>query len=206
MAVPAIRDQFALARKNSLAQLNGRIVTIAKQANAAIMNLEPRPAGFVRTVDGIAGAQEEAVKPNGLIVYDYQRLDLVVAFALDTLRMLSPKKSGAYVEAHTVFINGRAAQPPYVISARDDVAISNPEPYARKIEIGRMQMRIPGTDHVYQQAQQVVARAWANLVNVEFTWRSLSLKTGSPLIVSKKKGRTGEHALQSQPALVFTLK
>lgn len=206
MAVPALRDQFAAAKQGSLQQLNGRLVDIAKLANAGIMALDPKPVGFIRIVDGITGRREEAVKPNGIIVYQYQRLDIVIDFALDTLSKLSPRSSGDYAAAHTAFVNGIAVQPPYVIGASDDVAISNLEPYARKIEVGKMHMTVPGTDHVYQQAQQIVQRQYGALVTVEFTWRSLATKANQIRIVRKKKGRTSEHALQTQPALVFHLR
>lgn len=190
--VPAIRDQFAAAKRQSLAQLGSNILAIAEAANAAIMALPPKPHGYVR-----------AIFPNNTIVYEYQRSDLAVEFALDVLRALSPRKSGAYQEAHTVFVNGAAVQPPYQFNPTDDVVISNLEPYARKIEIGRMKMSVPGTDHVYQQAQQIIQREFAGLIDVKFTWRSLSAAGSRPRVVTKKKGRTSEHALQSQPALVF---
>src|SRR5690349_14974747 len=109
MAVPALRDQFAAVKSGSAREISSRIAEIAKLANAGIMALEPVPTGFVRTVDGVEGAPEEAVRPDGLIVYKYQRIDTVVEFALDTLRALSPKLTGAYQEAHTVFINGAPA-------------------------------------------------------------------------------------------------
>lgn len=191
--VPALRDQFAAVKQNTRAQLGAQILAIAEAANAVIMMMPPQPHGYIRTIF-----------PDGpLIVYEYQRSDLALEFALDVLRSLSPRLTGAYQEAHTVFINGVAVQPPYQFSPSDDVVISNLEPYARKIEVGKMKMTVPGTDHVYQQAQQIIAREYAGLIDVQFTWRSLSTKTNQARIVTKKKGRTSEHATQSQPALVF---
>lgn len=191
--VPAIRDQFAAAKKNTRIELGSRILAIAEAANAAIMALPPQPHGYIRTIF-----------PNNLIVYEYQRSDLVVEFALDVLRSLSPRLTGAYQEAHTVFVNGVAVQPPYNFYATDDVVISNLEPYARKIEIGKMKMTVPGTDHVYQQAQQIIAREFAGLVTVQFTWRSLSTKTNTARIVHyRKKHRVKEYQTQTQPALVI---
>lgn len=214
-AVPALRDQFAAARKGTQSQLTSILAMIAKEANAGIMRLEPRPAGFVRTVDGAVGAPEEAVKPDGLIVYDYQRLDIVVQFALDTLRTLSPHRSGAYQEAHTVMINHAAVSPPYAISPTDEVMIVNPEPYARKIEVGHMHMLVPGTDRVYQQAKQVIDRTYQELVETEFTYVDLPDAQNlagrfSPGVQPQSRVRlqkdTRRGAAPQFPALIFHLR
>jgi hypothetical protein len=52
----------------------------------------------VRHVDG-ALAPEEAVKVGGVIVYDYNRLDLVKKLALEILKEFSPDKTGDYIAA-----------------------------------------------------------------------------------------------------------
>lgn len=204
MTVPALGDQFEVARRGSLAQLNRAVAEIAKGANAAIMQLEPRPLGFTRTVDGVRGAPEEAVKPNGLIVYQYQRLDAVIEFALEILRALSPVASGRYRGAHTVLINGAPVAWPAVVQSGDAVMISNAEPYARKIELGHMTMNVPGSDHVYQQAQQIVQSRFAAAARVNFAmvdvpafsyWLRRSQR--------REKGRRAGAAL-TYPALQFT--
>lgn len=214
MTVPAIRDQFVAVRQGSLRQLNERVVEIAKWANAGVMALEPKPVGYIRIVDGVAGAVEEMVKPNGIIIYKYQRLDIIIEFALETLRKLSPRLSGAYVEAHTVYINRAPVQPPYVISSTDEVMISNPEPYARKIEVGHMKMKVPGTDHVYSQAQQIVAREFGSLVSVQFNFVSLPAgalsgrftKGAQPQSRKRLQKDTRSGAKPEFPALIFKLR
>lgn len=215
MVLPAVRDQFALAKQGGLRQLNQGIVDLAKWANAGIMALEPKPVGYVRVVDGSVGLPEEAVKPNGIIVYKYQRLDIVIQFALETLRTLSPRLTGAYQEAHTVFINHSPAQAPYVISSADDVMISNTEPYARKVEVGHMKMKVPGTDHVYQQAQQIVNREYQGIVSVEFNYVPLPsadalagrfTKGIQPQSRKRLQKDTRRGATHEFPALLFKLK
>lgn len=201
MAVLALRDQFAAVRKNTQAQLGARILMIAEAANAAIMALPPQPHGYVRTIF-----------PNNLIVYEYQRSDLVIEFALDVLRSLSPRLSGAYQEAHTVYVNGVAVQAPYQFSSTDSVMIANPEPYAREIEVGHMKMRVPGTDHVYQQAQRVVNRAYGDQVLVEFNYVALpsaslagKFRRGvQPQSRRRLQKDTRQGASPMFPALIFT--
>lgn len=215
MPLPAIKEQFAAVRRDSVPALSYRIAQIARAANAAVMAIEPKPLGYLRTVDGVAGAPEEAVRPHGLIVYQYQRLDLVIEFALDALRTLSPRLSGSYSEAHTVFINGQPAQAPYVISADDNVIIANTQPYARKIEVGHMKMSVPGTDHVYAQAEQIVGERFDDLVQVKFTF--VALPNGDALAGQFRRGIQPQSRRRLQrdtrrgaspmfPALTFKLK
>lgn len=220
MAVPAVRNQFALARQNALTQVNQRLVDFAKQANAAVMAFEPRPAGFVRTVDGSVGAPEEAVKPNGIIIYRYQRIETAVLVAMDVLQQLSPVQSGAYRDAHTIFLNGKALRDRLPTIGPDDrVVISNLQPYARKIEVGKMKMSVPGTDHVYQQAMQIVSTQFRGDIIVDFTYLGLvGLGSGegtlanpsAPQALSKRardrKGRyayTGGRAAYNRPTVRY---
>lgn len=170
--VPAIRDQFALARKSAMAQVQNNLAEFAKQANAAVMAFDPKPAGFIRMVDGVAGAPEEAVKPNGVIVYRYQRIEEAVLAAMDVLRQHSPVLSGVYRDAHTIYVNGEAQLERLpTMTADDEVMITNLGPYARKIEVGHMTMKVSGSSHVYQQAQQIIAGRFGNQVKVRFEMR-----------------------------------
>lgn len=217
MALPAIREQFALARRSALAQATNGLAEFAKQANAAVMAFEPRPAGFIRTVDGITGAPEEAVKSNGVIVYEYQRLEVAVLAAMDVLRQVSPVESGAYRDAHTIYVNGEAQlQTLPTMTVEDDVAIMNLEPYARKIEVGHMTMKVSGTSHVYQHAQQVIAGRFGNQVKVTFEMREAPgggyvLKGSFARGVGPQARRrlakdTRAGAQLTYPALVFSLR
>src|SRR5690242_499948 len=80
------------------------VVKEAKRAHAEVMQTAPKPSGFVRHVDG-REAPEEAVRPDGVIVYDYNRLDLVKKIALEMLKEESPVKSGDYRNAHRVVMD-----------------------------------------------------------------------------------------------------
>ena len=54
-----------------------------------------------------------------------------------------------------------------------ELAISNPLPYTRKIELGSMTMRVPGTSHVYEQAVSATNRRYGNVAKALFTWQGL---------------------------------
>lgn len=140
-----------------------QIVAEAKRAHAQVMNTPPTPTRFVRHVDGIE-APEEAVKPGGIIVYDYTRLDVIKDLALQTLRELSPVKSGKYRDSHRV-----------VMDTPNEVRITNTVEYARVIELsarGKTTLRIQKGGHVYDKAERILKAIpeVANSVVVDFTF------------------------------------
>src|SRR5690348_1819920 len=119
---------FQVAAQNTLAETQKLVVKIAKREHGKIMSMPPRPSSFRRVVDGRLGAPEEAVKPNGVIVYFYPRLEEVAQFAMETLYDLSPELSGRYRNAHTLFVSG-VAVPNLKNYKGGEITISNPEPY-----------------------------------------------------------------------------
>ncbi|WP_439618311.1 hypothetical protein [Shinella sp.] len=136
------------------------------------MKTEPKPDRFTRTVDGVTGAREEAVKVNGRIVYRYPRLEEVVRAAMELLFELSPVLSGDYRLGHTILVGGAAVSDLAAWDGTGEVAITNPLPYSRKIEAGKMKMRVPGTDHVYEQAEFLLRQRFGNQARIKFTYRS----------------------------------
>lgn len=164
---------FMTAAQATIADTQKALVALAKREHARVMATDPRPARFTRYVDGRQGAAEETVKPDGVIRYVYPRLDEVVQFAMETLFDLSPVLSGKYRMSHTLFVEGRA-----VSDLRDyrggEVAISNFVPYARKIELGIMNMRVEGSSKVYFQAAAAIKQRFGNSATVRFTYRPIA--------------------------------
>ena len=166
-------EVFRVAAKGTTEDVRKVLVATAKREHTRIMQTEPRPQRFTRSVDGIVGAREEQVKTGGVIRYRYHRLEQVVQFAFETLFDLSPVLSGEYRNAHTLFVNGAAASNLADWDGADEIVITNPLAYARKIEVGTMKMRVPGSDHVYEQAVQIVRRRFGNQANIAFTFRGI---------------------------------
>ena len=164
--------EISIAAQADLAATHRILVETAKREHAKIMRQDPRPSSFSRFVDGAKGAPEEAVKPNGVIVYEYNRLGEVVQFTLDTLFDRSPVDSGAYRKSHMLFVDGHPVRNLANWREGQEVVILNTVPYARKIEQGRMKMRVSGTSRVYQTAARIVRRRYGNLASIYFTYRS----------------------------------
>lgn len=201
----------SVAQQSVRAAVQQSIVARAKQLHADVMKKPPRPQSFKRFVDGIEGAPEESVKYNGFISYVYYRLDSVVQFAMEVLydkspvglRSDRPGHPGFYRDNHQLYLNGSAVRNLSGWKPGDEVAIANAVPYSRVIELGGYQgnpswkVRVPGTDKVYFQAEQIVKRRFGNVANIRFTYRGI----GGVGFVG---GREGNASDMRYPALVIT--
>jgi hypothetical protein len=180
---------FRVTAKGTIEEVRKTLIATAKREHARIMQTEPRPKRFVRSVDGVTGAREEQVKSGGVIRYRYQRLEEVVRAAMEMLFELSPVLSGEYRMAHTLFVDGAAASDLSAWDGTGTIVITNMMPYARKIEVGKMVMRVPGTDHVYEQAEMLLRRQHGNTANIKFNYRGFV------------SGRAGNKSGNRYPAL-----
>lgn len=169
--IAASGSSFAIAAQKTLEATRALHVKVAKRENARIMGAVPRPQSFTRWVDGRKDAAEDAVKPHGVILYRYPRLDLVAQYAMEVLHDLSPVLSGEYRDSHTLFLNGVAVSNLKGLKIGDEVSIANFVPYARKIEVGRMKMRVP--NYVYKRAAMKVRARYGNIASITATFRGL---------------------------------
>lgn len=194
MARAPIAETIRILKQDTEALTKELIVSTAKREHARIMSAEPRPSSFVRIVDGSVGAPEERVKPAGVIVYQYQRIAEIVQFAMETLYDLSPVLSGDYRNSHQIMLNGRPVNNLSDWKQGDEVSITNTLPYSRKIEIGKMKMRVSGTSKVYQQARQKIMARFGNIVSVEFTYRAVIAGHGvdQAKTATRKRKATGD--------------
>jgi hypothetical protein len=170
--VPA-SQLFSIVAHDTLAATKRALVATARREHDRVMTTDPKPSTFRQFVDGREGARIEDVKPTGIVEIFYPRIEEVVQFAMEVLFDRSPVDSGDYRNAHTIFVENSAARSLKDRLPGQEITIINPLPYSRKIEVGAMTMRVPGTDHVYQQARQIVAARWGNAANIKFTFRAL---------------------------------
>ncbi len=165
----------------------GQIVTEAKRLHADVMRTPPKPLGYVRHVDGVLAA-EEAVKVGGVIVYDYNRMDLVKKLALEILDEFSPHLSGDYKRGHRV-----------VKDTPTEVRITNAVEYSRVLELGargQTKLRIQKGGHVYDKtARRLRNHPDAVSVKVQFTFT----ESGAVAGLSKKARRASQW-----PTLILT--
>ena len=142
----------------------------------------------------------------------------VVKFALETLKALSPVGAsgdphpGLYRDSHMVFIDGHNVDNVDGWKPGQQIAISNPVPYSRIIELGNGKMRAPL--YVYWQAEVEVSNRYGNSINSYFTYMpvrfgSVQAYAGSLAGQAAGKRRGGsKKALQDwlvrQPCIIIT--
>jgi hypothetical protein len=203
----SVSVQFDAAIKQSLAQVHADFVALAKTEHAKVMGDSPRPLNFVRHVDGVLDAPEEAVKPDGVIVYDYNRLDVVAKRALEILREISPVGSGRdphpglYRDSHRLFIDGHAVDDLSGWQPGQEISITNTVIYSPIIELGGKggkKFKIDGGGRVYQRAAQILRRDAdvKNAADIQFTFRAVigggqvdQLSQGATPIKRNTRGR-----------------
>lgn len=119
------------------------------------------PQRYATFVDGRPGAPEETVRTDGggQILYRFGALAEAAAFALAYLRARSPVDSGAYRNAWLVAVDGRKWLGDLAdIPMQAEITITNPEPYARKIDVGGMKMSVP--PQLIENARQALRAAF----------------------------------------------
>jgi hypothetical protein len=175
MAVPSPAAQFDAAIISVVGLTQKEFVATAKREHGAIMRTRPIPISFKRYVDGKEGV-EDAVKPGGVIVYDYNRIDTVAYRAWDILREFSPVDSGLYRDSHKFIVNGQFATNFKGLQQGQPIIITNSVEYARIVELvqrGGAKLRIDKGGHVYERTARRLRSdpEVANAARVEFTYR-----------------------------------
>jgi hypothetical protein len=113
---------------------------------------------------------------NQRIVYRYVDMAAVVSFALETLKANSPvgsgddKHPGLYRDSHLVFIDGHVVKDVSGWRPGQQINISNPVPYSRKLEggPGRPPISLPG--HVYELSEPIISARYGNSVSIKFVF------------------------------------
>lgn len=165
----------------------------AKATNRSILGRVPR---FTTFVDGNAGAPLESVRPDGVIVTEFELVDDVLLWIGEQLQTHSPVKSGRYRRSHTLFADGREIDVGGVIPAADEYVFINVVPYARKIERGSSSQ---APDGVYQAVATLGQRRFGNVARITFSYRTA---VGRSII----GGRAGNRSSERNPAVIVTLR
>ena len=111
------------------------------------------------------------------IVIRYVYMTEIATFTLQALRDRSPvgtdKHAGLYRDSHMLFVDGHNVPDPTNFEWQPGQALefSNPVPYARKIELGRIKVSAP--PHVYQETAPLVSAKYGNSVKVQFLFMPL---------------------------------
>lgn len=184
------------------ANISKLLAQFAKQELAKVQASGEAPEHYVRAVNGRIGAPEESVVPPGPIVYSFNVLPEVAEYALAFAKERSPVKSGRFKRSWFVMVNGAQTSDLENIPIDSECILVNDQPYARKVEIGAMVMRVP--PGIVEDARQAVMRRFGNIVTAQKRFIPLS---GAYTLrrASRRKDRgSGKQLLY--PALVIRLR
>lgn len=210
-----------LTRQMSAQQQSAALAEVARRGVAEIVASGRAPDRYRRYVDGIEGAPEDAVKPAGVIVYRFDYMADVAAFALEFLRERSPKGAA---HDHTPFrdsfwlgLGGRFIRAqdfnPATMGTLDEIVIGNTQPYTRKVDVqlaGRTRLRFSVPAGLFDDAARAINGRFGNTVQAK---RVYSIKFPGQYTLKSASGRSGtqSHLYRrlggspvESPALVIT--
>lgn len=206
---------FDQAKRAALDAAQRKFVAAVEAENRKVVEAF-HPSRVDRGVDGSASAP--ITLGSRRIVYRYAYMGEIVAFALQVLRDKSPVGSGSdphpglYRDSHRIFLNGHAVDDVSSWRPGDQINISTPVPYARKIEIGAMKLSLPG--HVYEDATQIVAARFGNQASIKFTFMPVGfgdIASYAAFLRQERGGRRGDRStlrrqdrLTRQPSMEIT--
>lgn len=192
--VPAISRDIELmiadtlspgAQSKFLADFAREKLEEAQSENRAALGRVPDHQTFV---DGQRRDDLESVRPNGVIAFEFELLEQLLAWIGEQLVLHSPVLTGKYANSHVVFVDGVEAAPGAVPVDGEEWAFINTVPYARKIERG---LSPQAPDGVYEAVAAIASRRFGNLARIRYTFRSI---TGG-----------GKDKSDRQPAIVVRL-
>ena len=119
----------------------------------------------------------ESVRLPGPIVYKYRYIREIVLAAMKALEDASPVDSGAYRKAHTLFIDGAPSALGAVIRRGQEIMISNPLPYARRLEIAKTEsgrdFLVSVPNRIYERVAKQMQQRYRNAAKMSFGYVSL---------------------------------
>jgi hypothetical protein len=165
-----VRDTLSpAARSRAVAAFAREKLREAQETNRRTLKREP---AYRQYVDGSEGRPLEQVNPDGgRITFTFDVVADVTSFILAELERISPVDSGDFRRSHMAFADGREVKAGEAMPQAEEFVFLSPLPYSRAIELGRMRMRVAGTDRVYQQVARLAAARFGNLAAVKFTFR-----------------------------------
>lgn len=183
-------------QSRAIADIARETLKDAEQKNRRALGRTPEHSTIV---DGRKEAALESVKPDGVIVFEFQIVTDALAWIAEQLEKHSPRRTGAFAASHVLFADGKEADPKTAPMAEEYVFMSL-LPYARPLEHGHSRQAPNG---VYEVVSALADRRFHNQARVRFTYRtpqgfSVGSLTGKARRQAQKDAR--------QPAIVVVMR
>lgn len=176
-----LRDMvgFTPAEKSAaLAAFAKTEIDLYDRANASALGAKVPYETFV---DGVKSSNLMGVKPNGVIVAEWDIGLELVRWVYAMLRQKAPVLKGVYRDSITIFADERAVAAPEDAVGAEQVLIMSTVPYARKLEgvAGKQYMSSQAPDGVFQVVAAMAKRRFSNQAKIIYTFRNIGGMTSS---------------------------
>lgn len=170
----------------------------ADDINRQVLGRVPPRKTFV---DGREGADLNSVRPDGMIVAEYELVSDALFFIAEELKKVSPVRSGRYQASHTLFADGTEVEVGNQIPQASEYVFLSAVIYARKIEgfAGRKPLSPQAPKGVYEITALKAAGIYGNQAKIRFEWRK-------PISGQLIGGTLGNKSDGRVPAIVVTMR
>jgi hypothetical protein len=179
------------AQRKAVADFAREKLAEGQETNRRVLGRVPPHKTYV---DGAEGQRLEYVRPNGVIVFEFELIVDTLVWIAEWLVAHSPVGSGSdphpglYKRSHTLFANGKEVDAAGEIPVADEYVFINTLPYARKIEQGQSKQFPEG---VYEATAAMARRRYGNQARINFTYRGLiGTSSGSGTLVNPLRDPT----------------
>lgn len=172
------------ARSKKFAEFAKAGITEADAINGRALG---RPVSHTVTVDGQAGATIDSVKPEGLIVAQWDVGTPALIWIWNALRNRSPFLTGKYRKGHQLFADGAELALGAIIPIARAYLFVNAEPYSHKIEVGKTEsgrdFEIMVPNRIYERVARETDSMFGKFLIIEY-----DASGKSPTITVKARG------------------
>jgi hypothetical protein len=156
------------AKSKRLAEFAAEKITEARAINRQVSG---RDAPYAVAVDGRKGAALSSVRPDGVIVANFDLEAEVLEWIGEQLLFESPRLTGKYQKSHRLFVDNVERDFAADLGDFEEAAFLNIQPYARKIEKGLSDKAPEG---VYQAVAAVASKRFGNVARIRYSFRSIA--------------------------------
>jgi hypothetical protein len=183
--MPAFDRAISVVLTGAREQVQKALVNVV-HAELDRVKRESQPSGYEQFVDGVEDKPIGEIDPFGTAVFHFHYHVEIIAFALETLRALSPVRSGKYKHSHQVFVDGAAVTDFRTIPDGASIVIASTSPYARRLEVPSkwrhgelkgqkrgwsVQPQVPQPDDsIYKHAADTLNRRYGNVMKSTYIW------------------------------------
>lgn len=167
-------------------------------------------------VDGQKDGRLENVKPDGMVVYEFDLLEDIFGWIGEQLIKHSPRGEGSdprpdhpdlYMRSHVFTADLEVVDPGGRVPPASEYVFVNTQPYARKIERGLSDQAVDG---VYQVVAKLAADRFGNMARIRFSYRTPNFgaiagwASGTSMPSPYRRDENRAEWLKRQPAIVIT--